>query len=332
MREPPRTAPLLPAIPTDSYLSPLLTDEPRRRNGSRTRTEPSSPSKMQPNDDLTPESGRPGMPQRQGSFSRLWRTLSGGGRGKKKAGQDVSLVPLSSTAPNSAVLSDQEKCRVSTRFEETRSPVHGTHGPGIDGMIEPVPPVPEARILGSRYIESPQSRLVSISSPSLQDGAVFPEIGTKNIDSRRPFDSYCPIPQNDLNHSASAIPEAATPLLEISIPNTERRRHRRSCSTDKERRRRYRQTLVEIKDDLVFQEVLADLARLEEQSSTDSFHPSYSAVAGNLGRTREIERSSARTWFVIRELVQGERRYGRLLAKGVAVSYIMRRELIPHRQ
>jgi hypothetical protein len=125
-------------------------------------------------------------------------------------------------------------------------------------------------------------------------------------------------------------------------------------------RRRYRQTLVEIEDDEVFHRVLEDLTRLERDgragrtagggiklvdgaavsgkangvgspagSASDSGHFGASGAMITGDRRDELQemascgqgkRQGIQVWFVTRELVQGERRYGRLLAKGVSVS------------
>lgn len=108
-------------------------------------------------------------------------------------------------------------------------------------------------------------------------------------------------------------------------------------SPTKEKRRRYRQTLVDIKDDDVFHQVLEDLARIESQTPNpdDQGEPTEHSSEPNilemkptkgLGRSpsrlisdRKAREESIRAWFVTREIVQGERRYGRLLARGVAV-------------
>jgi hypothetical protein len=90
-----------------------------------------------------------------------------------------------------------------------------------------------------------------------------------------------------------------------------------------EERRKYRQTLVDIQDDVVFHQVLQDLARLEnervEQSRIQS--DSDGEKGEELREERKPDKGEIRAWFVTRELVQGERRHGRLLARGVAVSF-----------
>lgn len=93
-----------------------------------------------------------------------------------------------------------------------------------------------------------------------------------------------------------------------------------------EERKRYRQTLVDIQDDVVFHQVLQDLARLDQQQQQHQTTES-SEYAAEATPVAEIDRHSwradkgeVRAWFVTREMVQGERRHGRLLARGVAVS------------
>jgi hypothetical protein len=92
-----------------------------------------------------------------------------------------------------------------------------------------------------------------------------------------------------------------------------------------EERRKYRQTLVDIQDDVVFHQVLQDLARLEKQDDDDRERQSRDDAVDGKEEVREEwkpDKGEIRAWFVTRELVQGERRHGRLLARGVAVSYI----------
>ena len=95
-----------------------------------------------------------------------------------------------------------------------------------------------------------------------------------------------------------------------------------------EERRKYRQTLVDIQDDVVFHQVLQDLARLEKQED-DEREKSPTSEGAHGSEVREEwkpDKGEIRAWFVTRELVQGERRHGRLLARGVAVSLSMLRE------
>lgn len=137
----------------------------------------------------------------------------------------------------------------------------------------------------------------------------------------------------------------------------------------REKQRKYRQTLVEIKDDVVFQKVLEDLARLQEvvtppatplldegmaKARLDPL-PGVTAGAYEIGSTsptrtraatedglvmrplhtkgitrspskiiseRKAREQNIKAWFVTREIVQGERRHGRLMARGVAVRRI----------
>jgi hypothetical protein len=90
-----------------------------------------------------------------------------------------------------------------------------------------------------------------------------------------------------------------------------------------EERRKYRQTLVDIQDDVVFHQVLQDLARLEKQEDDErQKSPTSEGVHGSEVREEwKPDKGEIRAWFVTRELVQGERRHGRLLARGVAVCY-----------
>ena len=94
-----------------------------------------------------------------------------------------------------------------------------------------------------------------------------------------------------------------------------------------EERRRYRQTLVDIQDDVVFHQILQDLARLDQQGSEQS---DTSATASETDQASpqvwKADKGEIRAWFVTREMVQGERRHGRLLARGVAVCHLFRHE------
>jgi hypothetical protein len=95
-------------------------------------------------------------------------------------------------------------------------------------------------------------------------------------------------------------------------------------STSLEERRKYRQTLVDIQDDVVFHQVLQDLARLEKKEDDERELSPASTDANGSEEVREEwkpDKGEIRAWFVTRELVQGERRHGRLLARGVAVSF-----------
>lgn len=105
-------------------------------------------------------------------------------------------------------------------------------------------------------------------------------------------------------------------------------------------RRVHRQTLVDIADDQVFHEALTALltSNAGQQGPVVTHPPSPSGLARTSSRSSvtPIERRSAMSsstftdaslreqgiaaWFVTREIVQGERRYGRSLAKGLEVS------------
>ncbi|WVW86742.1 hypothetical protein I302_108796 [Kwoniella bestiolae CBS 10118] len=111
--------------------------------------------------------------------------------------------------------------------------------------------------------------------------------------------------------------------------------HRTSLHEDVEyqsydAKRRYRQSLVEIKDDLAFQATVEELVKLESDGRVRITRAGGAALRNNeqtppMYRTpskdlmeKQARQENIRAWFVTRELVQGERRYGRLLAKGVA--------------
>nr|XP_018260431.1 uncharacterized protein I303_07351 [Kwoniella dejecticola CBS 10117]OBR82589.1 hypothetical protein I303_07351 [Kwoniella dejecticola CBS 10117] len=109
--------------------------------------------------------------------------------------------------------------------------------------------------------------------------------------------------------------------------------HRTSLHEDAEyqsydAKRRYRQSLVEIKDDEAFQATVEQLVKLESDGRVRMTRAGGAALRGDMPpiyRTpskdlseKQIRQENIRAWFVTRELVQGERRHGRLLAKGVA--------------
>lgn len=125
--------------------------------------------------------------------------------------------------------------------------------------------------------------------------------------------------------------QASDYLSQPASPRTARRQRPRFSmgagpNPTPEERRRYRQTLVDIQDDVVFHQVLQDLARLDQQNNEKKGDPNRTASI-EPNRLTEVDRQSwradkgeIRAWFVTREMVQGERRHGRLLARGVAVS------------
>ncbi|WWC95545.1 hypothetical protein V866_002410 [Kwoniella sp. B9012] len=125
-------------------------------------------------------------------------------------------------------------------------------------------------------------------------------------------------------------------LLEASesLFNREVTLHRTSLHEDIEyqsydAKRRYRQSLVEIKDDQAFQATVEELVKLESDGRVritraggaalrnDQIPPMYRTPSKDL-LEKQARQENIRAWFVTRELVQGERRHGRLLAKGVA--------------
>ena len=111
--------------------------------------------------------------------------------------------------------------------------------------------------------------------------------------------------------------------------------------------RKYRQTLIEIKDDEVFHKVLQDLARLQVATAAPALpdtvtvqSPGWTAshddpeflemkpmrlirTPSSLIGERKAREANIRGWFITREIVQGERRHGRLLARGVKVGFVV---------
>ncbi|ODN78500.1 hypothetical protein, variant [Cryptococcus amylolentus CBS 6039] len=139
-----------------------------------------------------------------------------------------------------------------------------------------------------------------------------------------------------------------------SAPSSPRNRTRHLGPDDHERhahevRRRYRQSLVHIKDDREFAHMLEEFARIENDPrarkalgggislvSPEASNPT-SAEEGeddghvlmrSKGRDREgmekkAKQASIAAWFVTREIVQGESRHAKLLAKGLRVAKAM---------
>ncbi|WRT69529.1 uncharacterized protein IL334_006516 [Kwoniella shivajii] len=94
-------------------------------------------------------------------------------------------------------------------------------------------------------------------------------------------------------------------------------------------KRRYRQSLVEIKDDEAFHATVEQLVKLESDGRVrmtraggaalrhSEFPPIFRTPSKD-SMEKHVRQENIRAWFVTRELVQGERRHGRLLAMGVA--------------
>ncbi|WVQ96143.1 hypothetical protein IAU59_003246 [Kwoniella sp. CBS 9459] len=129
------------------------------------------------------------------------------------------------------------------------------------------------------------------------------------------------------------LPEGIVFAREIQL-------HRVSLHEDAEMqsydaKRRYRQSLVEIKDDEAFQATVEELVKLESDGRVRMTRAGGAALRSGLGggsstpppmfRTvskdlleKHARQENIRAWFVTRELVHGERRHGRLLARGVS--------------
>ncbi|KAK4685390.1 hypothetical protein P7C73_g4758, partial [Tremellales sp. Uapishka_1] len=306
-----------------SLPSPPATALPRISTASTESLRSSTPS--------TAKLTRPGMPDRQGSLSRLWRAVSSSGS-KKKRGEDV-LTPLSSPLPPPATEMSKRERKLSNKQEKRRRRTSNSHMP---------PPMPSPRRIdlatrSTSAVRSPES--LESSRSTLQSTIAHGSI-TDSIQQ-----DFAVIRGSHIPLRAATVPVAATaswvnplgpftpPLSSIvddyfpetgvgstskvTITSETHTRHDRSNSLQShDVKRKYRQTLVEIKDDRVFQQVLEDLARLENNAA-----PAATAI---LARTpsRDILETKARqeafqAWFLIREVVQGERRHGRLLARGV---------------
>lgn len=138
-----------------------------------------------------------------------------------------------------------------------------------------------------------------------------------------------------------------------SAPSSPRHRSHNFAPDESERhshevRRRYRQSLVHIKDDNQFAYMLEEFSRIENDPRTRmalgggvSIAPSSGRHEKNLSAGEEVGDSDGRlimrgkskdmlekkakqqsiaAWFVTREIVQGESRHAKLLAKGLRVS------------
>ncbi|WVF68609.1 hypothetical protein IAT40_003379 [Kwoniella sp. CBS 6097] len=133
------------------------------------------------------------------------------------------------------------------------------------------------------------------------------------------------------------LPEGIVFAREIQL-------HRVSLHEDAEMqsydaKRRYRQSLVEIKDDEAFQATVEELVKLESDgrvrmtraggaalrsgmSGGSSTPPPIFRTASKDLLEKQVRQENIRAWFVTRELVHGERRHGRLLARGVSAVQI----------
>jgi hypothetical protein len=123
------------------------------------------------------------------------------------------------------------------------------------------------------------------------------------------------------------VPRSLVRISARKLKATSQRLARSDLNTHiSEHRRKHRQTLFKIKDDVEFQQVFETHARLEAaRHAAYEFGGHRQMLAGTW--TDELDvmegkawQESLRAWFVTRELVQGERRYERLLARGIAVS------------
>ena len=268
-----------------------------------------------------------GTPPRQNSLTRLWRQLSNGKPSKKTKGvDDDDWCGFGQVSPSSRI----------RREASLRA------GP-IDPMIPEVDRTgrimvtlnsrPDSRS-GSRSssfarlrqaeddgqpldIPSPANRTSSLPfTVSHRSSSLHLASSIAGVDS--PKQSDAPVP----NSSHDIMTSTAANVNEILIRRVRTEPH------DFETRRKYRQTLVEIKDDRVFQQVLEGLTRLEADARGDG-HTEKPPQSPGLRRTLSMvsvdlnTRNHFRAWFVTRELVQGERRHGRLLARGVDVSGTM---------
>ncbi|RXK34875.1 hypothetical protein M231_07864 [Tremella mesenterica] len=322
---------------------------------------------------------RPGMPERQSSFSRLWRKLSAPGskRSKKVDGGGEGSVP---TSPVKHVRPQIDTNIPPVPIPRKRSSKKGLspirsspddkllHGGSLtrQGMMMidldiPEVPVRPARFNSKDKISSPSenkpirfspaihssptihSSPVVLSSPPTQPTrstslpvpiqpvtrvtnirpirkvTLPPSTSSENeiVDLLSPPESQIPTP--DVSSDTDDAPDPLTGLAaqrNLNLTLSEELKKRRS--------ELYRRTLFDIADDRVFQQVLEDLTRLEDVHHLQ--RGSSGLPTPQLSRTPSIDelanlskQDGIKAWFVTRELVQGERRYGRLLAKGVTI-------------
>lgn len=300
-------------------------------------------------------------PSRSLSLSKLWRKISTSRRKSKQPSSDdipripksVSCVDVSISKPNDTMTSPASSFRLP--FDELIIPEVPTPAPRSSSLAAMRSSGTSSCSFGSvstgtvngvcpRPISPRKSSLSTPPSVMVSDysgvGSYFPR-GLTGPSFLRAAEA--PSTRTIIEGVALTSTPQITPGINVDLgqenktspPRVARRRpeHRRARfsmddaepSPSLEERRKYRQTLVDIQDDAVFHQVLQDLARLEKQEDDKRERETSSTSEGGHGNEVREEwkpdKGEIRAWFVTRELVQGERRHGRLLARGVAVSF-----------
>lgn len=272
-------------------------------------------------EDIEPEvkPKRPELPTRSSSLTQLWRRLS-----SSKRKSDVPPTPPKRQSSLFVPAPDEDVPRVPSPVSPvdikrlTRKASKGRmKRPTGKENIPAVPPIPVSpdTVGPGLYIAARNSSLVELPV------AATPLLRSPPLTTLGEGDYF-----TSTHHRPSVTFESPETLLSP--------RQNEFDPDTREKRRKCRQTLVEIKDDAVFQRVLEDLAQL--QTATPEAHTPDGPVDMLEMRTkrtlvrspskmiseRKTREESIRAWFVTREIVQGERRHGRLLARGVTVRWI----------
>lgn len=217
-------------------------------------------------------------------------------------------------------------------------------------------------VLGGSYTTSPQG--TAPSSPVSNDIGPSASATTRSSTENTPKD---PFPPSDSLHTWRTLLGPYTPpeLLSLpsyfqpprpyspSAPSSPRHRSRNLAFDESERhshevRRRYRQSLVHIKDDNQFAYMLEEFSKIENDPRARMALGGGISIASSSGRNetnhsageeeedyderltmrgkskdvleKKAKQQSIAAWFVTREIVQGESRHAKLLAKGLRVS------------
>lgn len=306
---------------------------------------------------------RPAIPERRSSLTqRLWRRLSGRKRPKTGTASEFRLGSAADAPrappvpPPAAALLDALNA---TPLFPLPSPRSSLSRGWLEETISEVPlPSPRSSSLGvargrrlsshstppmtthfisGMLVPSRRSSLPRAGGPMEGDGIANPGVYSTSIGALLSGQAVMASPD---------LLETVRAGISADIPD---------CALDADvglqcKKKEYRQTLVDIQDDKIFHQVLADLARLENAerageskslvpegsarllSDTCGQHstaaPAYGqgrllSCRGDRGSNKRVsgnQYEDVQAWFVTRELVQGERRYGRLLASGVTVS------------
>lgn len=217
-------------------------------------------------------------------------------------------------------------------------------------------------ILDGSYTTSPQG--TAPSSPVSNNVGPSASAATRSSTDNTPKD---PFPPSDSLHTWRTLLGPYTPpeLLSLpsyfqpprpyspSAPSSPRCRSRNLAPDESERhshevRRRYRQSLVHIKDDNQFAHMLEEFSRIENDPRARMALGGGISIASSSGRQeknrsageeeddydgrlimrgkskdvleKKAKQQSIAAWFVTREIVQGESRHAKLLAKGLRIA------------